>query len=237
VIKRGDAELMIAGGAEAPLNPILYASFCALRAIADPGDDPTTACKPFDRRRDGFVVGEGAAVLVLESFEHAAARGARPYAELVGYSSSNDAYDMVAAEESGRGIVLAIEVALAKAGLPPTSIGYVNAHGTGTPLNDRVETLALKRVFADHAYRFAVSSTKSMTGHLMGAAGAFEALVSVLALRDQVLPPTINYAEPDPDCDLDYVPNLARPVSGLDVVLSTSVGLGGHNAALLFRRV
>ena len=237
IIRRGDAEVMIAGGAEASLNPILYASFVALRAIAPPGDDPTTACKPFDRRRQGFIVGEGAAAVVLETLEHAQARGATVYGELAGYGASNDAFDMAAAEPSGRGPVLAINMALRKAGLAPESVGYVNAHGTGTPMNDRTETVALKRVFGEHAYRFAVSSTKSMTGHLMGAAGAFEAVVTLLALRDQVLPPTINYKDPDPECDLDYVPNVARPVSGLDVALSTSIGLGGHNAALLFRRV
>jgi beta-ketoacyl-acyl-carrier-protein synthase II len=236
IIRRGDAEVMIAGGAEAPLNPIMYSSFAAMRAIATPGDDPASACKPFDRRRDGFVVGEGAAAMVLESLDHARGRGATPIAELVGYGSSNDAFDMVAAEESGRGVVLAIEMALRKAGIERESVGYVNAHGTGTPLNDRVETAALKQVFGDHAYRFAVSSTKSMTGHMMGAAGAFEAVVAALALRDQVLPPTVNYEEPDPDCDLDYVPNVARPVRNLEAALSTSVGLGGHNAALLFRR-
>ncbi len=238
IIRRGDAEIMIAGGCEASFSPILYAGFSALRALGTGGsDDPAEACRPFDRRRDGFVVGEGAGALVLEGMEHAHTRGATPYAELIGYGSSNDAFDMVASEESGRGPVLAIEMALRKAGIDPASVGYVNAHGTGTPLNDKVETAALKRVFGDHAYRLAVSSTKSMTGHLMGAAGALEAVVSVLALRDQVLPPTINYGEPDPDCDLDYVPNVARRVRGLDVALSMSIGLGGHNAALLFRRL
>ena len=236
VIRRGDADLMIAGGCEAPLTPILYAGFAALRALAPGGDDPASACRPFDRRRDGFVVGEGAGALVLEDLDHAQARGARVYAELIGYGSSNDAFDMVASAESGRGPVLAMEMALRKAGVEPTAVGYVNAHGTATPMNDKVETAALKRVFGDHAYRLAVSSTKSMTGHLMGAAGAVEAVISVLALRDQVLPPTISYAEPDPDCNLDYVPNKARPVSGLEVVMSNSIGLGGHNASLLFRR-
>ena len=237
IIRRGDADLMIAGACEAPLTPSIYAGFSALRAIASPGDDPARACKPFDRRRDGFVVAEGAGALVLESLEHARDRGATPYAELAGYGSSNDAFDMTAPEETGRAPVLAIEMALRKATIDPAAIGYVNAHGTATPLNDRIETLALKRVFGEHAYRFGVSSIKSMTGHMMGAAGAVEALASVLALRDQVLPPTMHYDEPDPDCDLDYVPNRARPVSGLDAVLSTSIGLGGHNAALIFRRL
>jgi beta-ketoacyl-acyl-carrier-protein synthase II len=236
IIRRGDATIMIAGGAEAPITPLLYASFNALRAIASHGEDPATACKPFDNRRDGFVVAEGAGALVLESWEHAERRGAHVYAELTGYGSSNDAYDMVASEETGRGAVLAIEMALRKAGIEPHRIGYVNAHGTATPMNDRVETQALKRVFAKHAYRMAVSSTKSMTGHMMGAAGAVEALFSVMALHDQILPPTMHYQEPDPDCDLDYVPNAARPVKGLEAALSTSIGLGGHNAALIFQR-
>lgn len=237
IIRRGDADLMVAGGAEAPLTPLLYAGFAALRALATAGDDPSAACKPFDRRRDGFVVAEGAGAVVLESYERAQARGAQPYAELVGYGCSNDAFDMVASEETGRGPVLAAEMALRKAKLNPSSIGYVNAHGTGTEMNDRVETLALKQVFAEHAYRLAVSSTKSMTGHLMGAAGAVEAIFTVMALRDQVLPPTMHYQEPDPACDLDYVPNAARPVSGLQAAMSVSIGLGGHNAALVFQRV
>jgi 3-oxoacyl-[acyl-carrier-protein] synthase II len=202
-------------------------------AIADPVEE---SCRPFDRRRNGFVVGEGSGALVLESLEHARTRGARIRAELCGYGCSNDAFDMVASEESGRGPVLAIETALRKAEVTPGQIGYINAHGTGTPLNDKVETAAIKRVFGEHARRLAVSSTKSMTGHMMGAAGSVEALVTVLALERQVLPPTINYAEPDPDCDLDYVPNEARPVLDLEYALSTSIGLGGHNAALLFKR-
>jgi beta-ketoacyl-acyl-carrier-protein synthase II len=236
IIRRGDADIMIAGGSEAPIVPSLYSGFNALRAIASPGEDASTACKPFDLRRDGFVVGEGAGALVLESWEHAQARGARVYAELTGYGSSNDAFDMVASDDQGRGAVLAMEMALRKSKLEPDSVGYVNAHGTGTPMNDRVETMALKRVFAKHAYSLAVSSTKSMTGHMMGAAGAAEAIFSILALHEQVLPPTMHYEEPDPDCDLDYVPNAARPVSNLQAVLSTSIGLGGHNAALIFSR-
>jgi beta-ketoacyl-acyl-carrier-protein synthase II len=234
IIKRGDAEIMIAGGTEAPLTPILYASFNALRAIATPGNDPASACKPFDRRRDGFVVAEGGAILILEAEDHARARGARVYAELTGYGSSNDAFDMVASDDLGRGAVLAIEMALRKAGIECERVGYVNAHGTGTPMNDRVETQALKRIFGEHAYNLGVSSTKSMTGHMMGAAGAIEAAFTVLALHDQVMPPTMNYEEPDPDCDLDYIPNEARAVNGLELAMSTSIGLGGHNAALIF---
>jgi beta-ketoacyl-acyl-carrier-protein synthase II len=234
IIKRGDAEIMIAGGTEAPLTPILYASFNALRAIATPGNDPASACKPFDRRRDGFVVAEGGAILILEAEDHARARGARVYAELTGYGSSNDAFDMVASDDLGRGAVLAIEMALRKAGIERERVGYVNAHGTGTPMNDRVETQALKRIFGEHAYNLGVSSTKSMTGHMMGAAGAIEAAFTVLALHDQVMPPTMHYEEPDPDCDLDYIPNEARAVNGLELAMSTSIGLGGHNAALIF---
>jgi 3-oxoacyl-[acyl-carrier-protein] synthase II/nodulation protein E len=237
IIKRGDADIMIAGGAEAPLTPTLYASFNALRAVASPGDDPSKACKPFDMRRDGFIVAEGAAVMILESLEHAEKRGARVYAELSGYGSANDAYDMVASEETGRGAILAMEMALRKSKLDREAIGYVNAHGTATPMNDRVETLALKKVFGEHAYRLGVSSTKSMTGHMMGAAGAIEAVFTVLALHEQVLPPTMHYEVPDPDCDLDYVPNEARPAEDLEAALSNSIGLGGHNAALVFQRV
>jgi beta-ketoacyl-acyl-carrier-protein synthase II len=235
VIRRGDAEVMIAGGAEAPFSEIVYSAFAAMRAIgiSEPVEE---SCRPFDRRRNGFVVAEGAGAVVLESLEHALARGARIHAELAGYGSSNDAFDMVASEDSGRGPVLAMQMALRKAAVPPGAVGYINAHGTGTPLNDRVETAAIKRVFGEHARSLAVSSTKSMTGHMMGAAGAVEALVTVLALERQLLPPTMHYAVPDPDCDLDYVPNAARPVSGLEYALSTSIGLGGHNAALLFRR-
>jgi 3-oxoacyl-[acyl-carrier-protein] synthase II len=236
IIKRGDADVMIAGGAEAPITGNLYAGFNALRAIATPKDDPARACRPFDRNRDGFVVGEGAGSVVLESWEHAQARGARAYAELVGYGSSNDAFDMVASDEYGRGAALAMNMALRKSGLPLEQVGYVNAHGTATPMNDRVETLALKNVFGEHAYKLAVSSTKSMTGHMMGAAGAAEAIFSIMALHTQMLPPTMHYEEPDPDCDLDYVPNAARPVQDLEATLSTSIGLGGHNAALLFAK-
>ncbi|MGE0058715.1 MAG: beta-ketoacyl-ACP synthase II [Dehalococcoidia bacterium] len=241
IIRRGDADMMIAGGAEAPLIEVLYSSFNALRAIATVKDeDPAAASCPFDARRDGFVIAEGAGCLILESEEHARARGAEVYAELIGYGSSNDAFDMVASEESGRGPVLAVEMALRKAavapGFDPTQIGYVNAHGTSTPMNDRVETVALKRVFGDHARTFAVSSIKGATGHMMGAAGAVEAVVSTLALRHETLPPTLHYRVPDPECDLDYVPNTARQAPGLQAVLSTSVGLGGHNSALILRR-
>jgi 3-oxoacyl-(acyl-carrier-protein) synthase len=234
IIRRGDAEMMISGGTESPLSPILYAAFNALRAVATTDADPAKSCKPFDKRRDGFVVSEGSAILILESEEHAKARGARIYATLTGYGSSNDAFDMVASDEQGRGAVLAMEMAIRKAGIEHERIGYVNAHGTGTPMNDRVETLAIKHVLGEHAYNAGVSSTKSMTGHMMGAAGAIEAAFTVLALHDQVLPPTINYEVPDPDCDLDYIPNIARPITNLEAAMSNSIGLGGHNAALIF---
>jgi beta-ketoacyl-acyl-carrier-protein synthase II len=236
IIRRGDAEVMIAGAAEAPLTPILYAGFSAMRALASSGHEPAAACRPFDMGRTGFVVAEGAGAVVLESMEHARERGATVYAELAGYGSANDAFDMVASEPSGRGPVLSMRMALSKAGLPLETIGYVNAHGTASKMNDRIETAALKQVFGEHARRLAVSSTKSMMGHLMGAAGAVEAVISVLALTHESLPPTINYEQPDPDCDLDYVPNVARAAPGLQAVLSHSIGLGGHNATLVFTR-
>jgi beta-ketoacyl-acyl-carrier-protein synthase II len=232
-VRRGDAEIIVTGGAEAPLTPVVLASFAAMRALAD-APEPAQACKPFDLERNGFVVSEGAASLVLESLEHATARQARIYAEMVGYGSSNDAFDMIASEESGRGPMHAMRMALRKSGLGPDEIDYINAHGTGTPLNDRVETTAIKGVFGEGAYRLAVSSTKSMTGHMMGAAGAFEALVSVLSIHYQAIPPTINYRTPDPACDLDYVPNTMRR-SQVRAALSNSIGLGGHNSSLIFR--
>lgn len=233
-IRRGDADAVVSGATEATILPLFMAGFHALRALADNNDEPHKACKPFDRRRDGFVVGEGAAALVLESLDHARARGAPIYAEVIGYGASSDAYDMVASEDAGRGPINSMELALEKAEVDRDQVGYVNAHGTGTPMNDRVETAAIKSVFGEHAYGLAVSSTKSMTGHLMGAAGALEALATVLALHHQTIPPTINYEVPDPDCDLDYVPNSARPAP-LRVAMSNSIGLGGHCASLLFR--
>lgn len=233
-IRRGDAEVVISGGTDEPLLPVLYAGFMALRAMAD-DPDPARACKPFDARRNGFVVGEGAAALVLETLEHAQARGARIYAEVLRYGSSNDAFDMEASHESGRGPILAMQMALRKSGVAPEEVDYINAHGTATILNDRVETAAIKAVFGEHAYRLAVSSSKSMVGHLMGGAGALEALATVMALHEQVLPPTINYEVPDPECDLDYVPNVARRAE-VRVAISNSVGLGGHNATIAFRR-
>ncbi|MGE0227222.1 MAG: beta-ketoacyl-ACP synthase II [Dehalococcoidia bacterium] len=234
LVARGDAEIVLAGGFEAPLRPIYYAGFQAMRALAE-HEDPTLASRPFDRDRNGFVISEGAGVLVLEELEHALARGARIYAEWHGAGTSNDAFDMVAAAEDGRGIVRAMQRALTRGSVALDAVDYINAHGTSTPLNDRVETRAIRTVFGAQADRLMVSSTKSMIGHMMGAAGAVEAGVAVLACARGVVPPTINYTTPDPDCDLDYVPNEAREAT-VRYAMSTSVGLGGHNSAVLFGR-
>ncbi|MDZ4720354.1 MAG: beta-ketoacyl-ACP synthase II [Roseiflexaceae bacterium] len=234
-IRRGDADVIIAGGSEAPIHPTIVASFSTMRGLASDNEHPEQACKPFDIRRDGFVLSEGAGALVLESLDHAIARGAPILAELVGYGNSSDARDMIAADDQGRGTARAMRMALRKSGLAPNAIGYINAHGTGTPLNDSSETLAIKTIFGDHAKNLLVSSTKSMLGHMMGAAGAVEAIVCVLALQYDLIPPTINLEQPDPTCDLDYVPNQAR-AAHIDAALSNSIGLGGHNSALVFRR-
>jgi 3-oxoacyl-[acyl-carrier-protein] synthase II len=233
-IARGEAEVMIAGGFEAPLTPIYYAGFFAMKALAT-HEDPTQAVRPFDADRNGFILGEGAGSLVLESLDHARARGARIYARYSGGATSNDAGDMVAAAEDGQGIAGAIRRALGRGELRTDQISYINAHGTSTPLNDRVETRAFRDVFREDADRLMVSSTKSMNGHMMGAAGAVEAAIAVLTCHHQVVPPTINYTTPDPDCDLDYVPNEARDAK-IEHAMSTSVGLGGHNSALIFGR-
>lgn len=235
IVRRGDADAMLAGGGEAPIVPIIMAGFHALRALEPGNEAPEKACKPFDARRTGFVVGEGAGMVLLEALDSALARGARIYAEMVGAGWSNDAHDMVASEESGRGPALAMAMALRKAGLQPEAVDYINAHGTGTPLNDRVETTAIKAVFGEHARSLAVSSTKSMLGHMMGGAGAVEAAACILAVAEDAIPPTINYEVPDPDCDLDYVPNVARYVT-VRAAMSNSIGLGGHNAAVLFKK-
>lgn len=234
-IKRGDASVMLAGGTEAIIVPVIVAGFINMRALGD-DPDPTKASRPFDARRDGFVLSEGAAVLVLEELEHATRRGANIYAEVVGYGSTNDAYHMAAQLESGAGAARTMQRALDKAGLTPSDVHYINAHGTGTPLNDRVETLAIKNVFGDAACKVAISSTKSMTGHMMGAAGALETMVCALAIRDNCIPPTTNLEVPDPDCDLDYTPNKARETQ-VDVALSNSIGLGGHNSCIVLKRV
>ncbi|MEH6888910.1 beta-ketoacyl-ACP synthase II [Bacillus sp. JJ864] len=233
VIQRGDADAMIAGGAEAPLTNLAVAGFCSAKALTF-NEDPATACRPFDKNRSGFVMGEGAGILVLEELEHALARGAHIYAEIVGYGATGDAFHITLPAPGGEGGVRAMRQALEEAGLQPEDIDYINAHGTSTEANERYETMAIKEVFGEHAYKVAVSSTKSMTGHLLGAAGAVEAIISVKTITDGVVPPTINYETPDPECDLDCVPNQARQQK-VRAVLSNSLGFGGHNAALVFK--
>jgi 3-oxoacyl-[acyl-carrier-protein] synthase II len=232
IIRRGDAVAMLAGGSEAGVVPIGVAGFAAMRALSERNDAPQRASRPFDAERDGFVMGEGAGVVVLEDLEHAQARGARIYAEVLGYGATDDAYHITAPSEGGEGAVRAMRLALKKARLEPHEIGYVNAHGTSTPLNDKLETQALKTVFGRAARDVPISSTKSMTGHMLGAAGVVEAIVCVLAIRDGRIPPTINYENPDPECDLDYVPNVARE-RPVDVALTNSLGFGGHNCTLI----
>jgi len=235
LIQRGDADVMIAGGAEAMVVPLAIAAFCAMKAMSTRNDAPEKASRPFDAGRDGFVPSEGGGVVVLEALEHARRRDARIYCEVVGYGMTADAYHMTAPDPDGDGAARAMAAALRDAGLAPAEVGYINAHGTSTPYNDKFETLAIKRVFGDHARRLAVSSTKSMTGHLLGAAGGVEAIATALALHHGVLPPTINYETPDPDCDLDYVPNHARKQE-VEVALSNAFGFGGTNATLAFRK-
>jgi 3-oxoacyl-[acyl-carrier-protein] synthase II len=235
IIKRGDAEAMIAGGSEAAITPMSLGGFAALRALSTRNDDPGKACRPFDKDRDGFIIGEGAGTLILEELEHATRRGAKIYAEIVGYGMSGDAYHITAPSEDGDGGVRVMRMALRKAGVRPDQVDYINAHGTSTPYNDKLETLAIKTLFGDHAYKLAVSSTKSMTGHLLGGAGGLEAGISALAVHNQIAPPTINLEHPDPECDLDYVPCKSRPMP-MTYVLSNSFGFGGTNAALLFKK-
>jgi len=234
IIQRGDADVMIAGGAEAIIVPLTIAGFCQMKAMSTRNDDPARASRPFDAGRDGFVCGEGGGLVILESLEHAQGRDARIYAELVGYGMTGDAHHMTAPDPEGDGAARAMAAALRDARMDPSEVGYINAHGTSTPYNDRFETLAIKRVFGDHARRLAVSSTKSMTGHLLGAAGGVEAIATVFALHHGVLPPTINYETPDPECDLDYVPNVARE-QAVEGALSNAFGFGGTNATLAFR--
>ena len=235
LIRGGYADAMIAGGAEATITPLGIGGFAALRALSTRNDDPLTASRPFDRDRDGFVVGEGAGILILEERERALSRGVSPYAEVLGYGMSGDAFHITAPAEDGGGAVRVMRAALDDAGLPPGEVDAVNAHGTSTPLNDRIETAAIRRVFGEHADRLAVSSTKSMTGHLLGGAGGLEAGISCLTLRRRRIPPTINYGTPDPDCDLDIVPNESREAE-VSRILSNSFGFGGTNASLLFSR-
>jgi 3-oxoacyl-[acyl-carrier-protein] synthase II len=235
LIRRGDAEVMLAGGTETPIHPVILAGFSVMHALAHNNEQPERASSPFTKRRDGFVLSEGAAVVVLESLDHASKRGARIYAEVAGYGATNDAYDMAAVPEDGYMAGRTMFRALKKSGMAPEDIDYINAHGTGTPLNDKAETLGIKDVFGEHAYRLAVSSTKSMTGHMMAGSGAVEAVICALVLRDGMVPPTINLDDPDPDCDLDYVPHTARPMA-VRAALSNSFGLGGHNASIVLRQ-
>lgn len=233
VIKRGDAKAVIAGGSEAPIVPIGLAGFTAPRTLSTRNAEPQRASRPFDAERDGFVMGEGAVVLILESLASAQERGARIYAEVTGYGATGDAYHITAPAEGGEGAMRAMTIALKKAGLAPEDIDYINAHGTSTVINDKLETMAIRNLFGRRAYDVAISSTKSMTGHLLGAAGAMEAMVCVKAILHSVIPPTINYEHPDPECDLDYVPNVAREKK-VRAAMSNSLGFGGHNATLLF---
>ena len=235
IIKRGDARMMIAGGSEAPVNPIGVAGFCACRAMTSRNDEPTRASRPFDKDRDGFVMGEGAGTLVLEDRDHALARGAKIYCEIVGYGFSADAYHITSPHPEGRGAAKSMNMALRKAGIEPTAIDYINAHGTSTPVGDPMEIEAVKKVFGEHAYKLAVSSTKSMHGHTLGAAGAIESLICILAMRDGVMPPTINLENQDTDLGINHVPNVAQKRE-LNYVLNNSFGFGGHNVSLIMTK-
>jgi 3-oxoacyl-[acyl-carrier-protein] synthase II len=235
IIKRGDARMMMAGGSEAPVNPIGVAGFCACRAMTGRNDEPTRASRPFDRDRDGFVMGEGSGILVLEDRDHALARGAKIYCEIVGYGFSADAYHITSPHPEGRGAAKSMNMALRKAGLEPTAIDYINAHGTSTPVGDPMEVEAVKKVFGEHAYKLAVSSTKSMHGHTLGAAGAIESLICILAMRDSIMPPTINLENQDTDPLINHVPNVAQKRE-LNTVLNNSFGFGGHNVSLIMKK-
>jgi len=234
VIQRGDADVIITGGSEAPITPLSFAGFCSMKAMTTT-EDPALACRPFDAERNGFVMGEGAAILVLEELEHALKRGANILAEIVGYGVTNDAYHITAPAPEGEGAARCMKMAIDDAGIKPEDIDYINAHGTPTEYNDKFETAAIKTVFGEHARKLAVSSTKSMTGHLLGAAGAIEAIITVLSIKDGFLPPTINYRTPDPECDLDYVPNKGRSAD-ITYALSNSLGFGGHNVTIVFKK-
>ena len=237
LIALDDADVMVAGGAESPINRLSLAGFSACKALSTGFNDrPQQASRPYDKDRDGFVMGEGAGVLVIETLEHAQARGARIYCELVGYGATCDAYHITGQDQEGKGLALCLNRALAEAGIEKSEVGYINAHGTSTPINDRCETLAIKRCFGDLAPKISISSTKSMTGHLLGAAGGVEAAACVMAIHTGMIPPTINYENPDPDCDLDYTPNVAK-ARKVDVAISNNLGFGGHNASLIFKRL
>ncbi|HLR72788.1 MAG TPA: beta-ketoacyl-ACP synthase II [Pseudogracilibacillus sp.] len=233
-VQRGDVDYIITGGTEAPITNMAFAGFSSMKALSF-NEDPKTASRPFDKNRDGFVMGEGAGILVLESLDSALERGANIYAEIVGYGATGDAYHITAPANEGEGGARAMKLAIDDAGIKPSEVDYINAHGTSTELNDKYETMAIKSVFGDHAYSLAVSSTKSMTGHLLGAAGGIEGLISVRAIKDGIIPATINYEEADPECDLDYVPNESRK-QDINYVLSNSLGFGGHNATLVFKK-
>lgn len=233
-VERGDVDYIIAGGTEAPISNMAFAGFSSAKALST-NEDPSTASRPFDKNRDGFIMGEGAGILILESLESALERDAHIYGEIVGYGATGDAYHITAPAENGEGAARAMQHALKDAGISPNEVDYVNAHGTSTELNDKYETAAIKAVFGDYAYNLAVSSTKSMTGHLLGAAGGIEAVIAIKSITDSIVPPTINYETPDPDCDLDYVPNEARKQE-VNVVVSNSLGFGGHNVALVFKK-
>ena len=234
-IRRGVADVMVAGGSEAAITPLGVGGFAAMRALSTRNAEPMRACRPFDLDRDGFIIGEGAGMVILEEHDRAVRRGAAVYAELVGYGMSADAFHVTAPDEDGGGALRVMRAAIDQAGIRPDQVNYINAHGTSTPFNDRIETKAIKRCFGDHAHRLAISSTKSMTGHMLGAAGGFEAGIAALTVRDQLIAPTVNLEHPDPDCDLDYVPNVKRPAA-ITYALSNSFGFGGTNAALLFKR-
>ena len=236
VIQRGDADIMIAGGSEAAITQLGFSGFCSMKAMSTAfNDTPQKACRPFDAKRDGFVMGEGAGILILETLEHAIARGAKIYCELAGYAANCDAYHITSPHPEGRDLANCLEAAIKDASVSKESIGYINAHGTSTPYNDKFETMAYKKVFGEHAHKVKISSTKSMTGHLLGATGAVEAAVCAKVIETGEIPPTINYENPDPDCDLDYVPNV-KTSAPIEVALSDNLGFGGHNAALVFKK-
>jgi 3-oxoacyl-[acyl-carrier-protein] synthase II len=235
-VVNGDAPIMITGGSEATVSPLAIGGFCSMRAMSTRNDDPAVASRPFDAKRDGFVLGEGAGILVLEEYEHAKARGAKIYCEVLGYGQSADAFDLVAPDPDGNGVRLAFARAFASAGISPGDVDYINAHGTSTPVGDPAESKAIEKAFGEHAYEIGVSSTKSMHGHALGAAGGIEGVATVLAVQNDIMPPTINYEYPDPECTLDYVPNVARRAT-VDVALSNSFGFGGHNSVIVFGKV
>jgi 3-oxoacyl-[acyl-carrier-protein] synthase II len=235
MIRGGEADVMVCGGAEAAITPLAYAGFCSMKAMSTNNENPQKSSRPFDLNRDGFIMGEGGAILVIESLEHALARGARIYCELAGYAATCDAYHITSPDPEGKGLAQSMIKAMRDANIEPHQVDYINAHGTSTPYNDKFETIAIKKIFGDHARKVNISSTKSMTGHLLGAAGSIEAIISVKAIETGIVPPTINYETPDPDCDLDYTPNVKREAK-IDVVLTDNLGFGGHNAALIFKR-